>query len=681
MELPKILIADDAKINRHMLAVIFEGLYEIYEAADGQQTIDMLEKIENLDLLLLDINMPKKTGFDVLDYLREHNRMSELPVIIVTSSSEEEDELRAFEKGASEIVRKPFVSDVIIRRVKNLIELYSSRKQLQEKLVERTIELENTKKYDSLTGFLSRQEFFTSATNLLEHAGEQKYTVIYTNIRNFKYYNVKYGMNQGDTVLKTLAVMLQFDKAKLYGSIGQDHFVVIINEEQKQLRAKVDFIIEQFDQKFGKYGMLLKMGSYCFSKGNLPINVAVEYAKLACDVIHDKVDNYCEYNEELKRRLEIGTYVLQHIDEAIEKRYIQVYYQPVMRTINNKVCGMEALARWIDPVMGFLSPADFISTLEENHLISKLDFCILRQICENINTLNQEHRPTVPISFNLSRMDFQECDVLEEVERIVREAGIPRDFINIEVTETAFTDDTNKLLDDIRKLRELGYQVWMDDFGSGYSSLNVLKDYPFDEIKLDMIFLRSFDEKSKHIVTSIIDMAKKLGIQTLAEGVETKEQYDFLRSIGCEKVQGYYLSKPLAFEVVREFALTKKDYMEQRAWKRYYDQVGKVNFTADNSLALIEWDGMEFDYLYVNPRYEAVLQGMGMLNVEEAKICLNSKTSSLSRLFRKIMDGCQPGMEKREFIYTFGEQYVRSTMLCIAKQDKNMLLQTTILNG
>lgn len=233
----------------------------------------------------------------------------------------------------------------------------------------------------------------------------------------------------------------------------------------------------------------------------------------------------------------IEKYIVDHIDEAIEKHYIKVFYQPVIRTITGYLCGLEGLSRWEDPVNGFLTSMDFVPVLEKYDLISKLDIFVINEICKTIYERVTNNEPIVPVSFNLSRLDFLECDIFNEVEKSLRKYDVPRDMICVEITESVFVQNKEIITSAIDKFHNAGYKVWMDDFGSGYSSLNVLKDYSFDELKIDMAFLTNFNLKSKKIITSTIQMAKNIGVQTLAEGVENIDQYNFLRDIGCEKVQ------------------------------------------------------------------------------------------------------------------------------------------------
>ena len=237
---------------------------------------------------------------------------------------------------------------------------------------------------------------------------------------------------------------------------------------------------------------------------------------------------------------QIAEYVASKIDEAISQEWIKVYYQPVIRSITRELCSAESLARWIDPEIGFLPPNKFIGVLEEKKLIHKLDCYIIERVCKDIHDLMIQKRPVVPVSVNLSRLDFVMMDMVGVVEDLVKKYDIPRDMLHVEVTESMIASDEDLMASVIQGFRSAGYEIWMDDFGSGYSSLTLLKDYDFDLLKMDMRFLSNFNEKSRNILRSTITMAKDLGIKTLAEGVETEEHFEFLKSIGCGKIQGYY---------------------------------------------------------------------------------------------------------------------------------------------
>jgi EAL domain-containing protein (putative c-di-GMP-specific phosphodiesterase class I) len=275
--------------------------------------------------------------------------------------------------------------------------------------------------------------------------------------------------------------------------------------------------------------------------------VAMDCAKLACESIKGRYDvSYRLFGDELKEQLFARRYVARHAEQAVTERWIHAYAQPVVDTKTGRECGFEALARWKDPTRGILSPAVFIPTLEDAHLIHKLDGCIVDEVCWYLSDCLSRGLPVVPASVNLSRLDFQLCDIFEVVRDACERWNIPHELLAVEITESAL-DGSSNLRCEMDRFRAAGFEVWMDDFGCGYSSLNLLKDYEFDVLKVDMEFLRDMEgnDRSKTIVTSVIEMARSLGIRTLVEGVETPAQRDFLREAGCDMMQGYLFGRPM----------------------------------------------------------------------------------------------------------------------------------------
>ena len=319
---------------------------------------------------------------------------------------------------------------------------------------------------------------------------------------------------------------------------------------------------------------------------------------------------------------EMEKYIREHLDEALEKRWIKVFFQPVVRTLSRQVCGLEALARWDDPEYGLLMPGEFIGVLEKCRRIHELDTYVVRTVCEGFQLKGD--RVFVPVSINLSRLDYELCDIFEVVESAVVANKVPRSNICIEITESVLANNEAMMRQYIDRFRGAGYAVWMDDFGSGYSSLNVLKDFMFDELKIDMRFLSDFHSRSKRILASIVHMAKQIDIQTLAEGVEREEQFEFLRNIGCEKIQGYLFGQPMPYqECLKHVAAIGLEW-ESPKMRRYYNEVGRLNVLSAtpfqsnaekaapatgremNSipLAVIELRGDAAEFLFANQAFE-----------------------------------------------------------------------------
>ena len=282
------------------------------------------------------------------------------------------------------------------------------------------------------------------------------------------------------------------------------------------------------------------------------------------------------YDDQMHDNYLMVQYVVTHIDEAIEKGYLKAYYQPVVWSKGRALCGAEALARWIDPKYGFLSPGKFIPVLENSQQIYKLDKEILRLVCQDIRYNLDNGLPTLPVSINFSRADFGLIDIVEVVTETVEQYKIPHELLHIEITESALTDEEDTLKLTINRLHEKGFATWLDDFGSGYSSFNVLKDYEFDVLKLDMKFLTGFSDnnKARALIKSVISMADQIGMKTLCEGVETMEQAAFLEEASCGRLQGYLYGKPLSYQDIMdrikngEFALSDDILVKKKTKKR-----------------------------------------------------------------------------------------------------------------
>ena len=272
--------------------------------------------------------------------------------------------------------------------------------------------------------------------------------------------------------------------------------------------------------------------------------------------------------------------IIDNLDRAIEEGWIQVYYQPIVRSANGKVCDVEALARWNDPVRGLLMPSAFIPVLEDAMMIPKLDLCVVRQVLRDMKAVEASGSQMIPVSINFSRADFDACDLVKEICTLVDEARVDRKMLHIEITESLLGSDFDYIKEQVERFRSQGFQVWMDDFGSGYSSLDVLQSVKFDLIKFDMGFIRRLNEgdEGKIILTEMMKMATSLGVDTVCEGVETEGQVRFLQEIGCAKLQGYYFMKPaLPEQVLEKYTKDIRDGIEDMRQSAYYDTMGRLN--------------------------------------------------------------------------------------------------------
>ena len=406
--------------------------------------------------------------------------------------------------------------------------------------------------YDTLTGAYSLTYFIDVLMNKKNHQNERiNPTIIFFNFLDFKYLNMSSGLKKGNEILINFVSLLKKSyKTDIVARYINDRFVVCAEIDYNEVYDITTKVINEVLNLGDGYLLKVKAGIYktCFDDDP---QSWIDNAKLAChEIKNDFNTNIKVFDDNLKSKVKKEEYIIENIDKAIENEWIKIYFQPVIDLKTLKVSNFEALTRWNDPIYGFLSPKDFIKILEEKNLIYKLDVYTVNKICELLRKELDLNHKIVPISINLSRVDFITTHPFKEIEKAIKKYNIDRKYICIEITESIAMEDPKLLTLAINKFKNAGYEVWMDDFGSGYSSLNVLKDYPFDEIKIDMLFLKDFTEKNKLIINYTIAMAKKLNIRTLTEGVETKEQVDFLKEAGCERIQGYYFSKPLPYEEV-----------------------------------------------------------------------------------------------------------------------------------
>ena len=419
------------------------------------------------------------------------------------------------------------------------------------RMVRLTQQAEIARNHDKLTGLPNELLFSNYVLDLLFRNRKKRYAFVVFDLENFKAFNERLGFEEGDNALRFMASVFK----SLFGEryvmhVSCDTFRVVCDA------AGVESKIKEAHDKirgFSTQGVLeIKAGVYVQRVENENVERCFMRARLAEATTKGVYDEYLAvYVDEMGARERLKMYLIAHIDDAVKNEYIKVYYQPVVDINTNKLCGFEALARWDDPEHGFLPPFEFVGILEDAHLIQKLDLFMLKKICEKYRKETNLGHKCVPISFNLSRLDFKLSDIYKELTRLTKEYNVPHEMIHIEITESVLDgDEDGYIREQVTRFQKDGFEVWMDDFGSGFSSLNVLKDYDFDFLKIDMMFLRNFSEKSKVIIRAIVEMAKLLHIGTLSEGVETKEHLDFLKEIGCDRVQGYYYSKPLPYDEV-----------------------------------------------------------------------------------------------------------------------------------
>ena len=443
---------------------------------------------------------------------------------------------------------------------------------------------------DKLTGLPNMRHFFHLAREEKERLlAEGRHPVmLFFDLMGMKHFNRQFGFEEGDKLIREFAGIL----LKHYGETrlcrySDDHFAAVSDEESVEKELEEVFR----DCREAREGTMLpvRVGIYPQRLEDTNVNLACDRAKFAADQGKSVYESgFTYFDAEMMKRGEDYRYIYANLDRALTEGWIKVFYQPIVRAADGRVCDEEALSRWIDPVKGFLSPAEFIPALEEAKLIYRLDLYVVEQVLQKLKRQAEAGLYQVPQSVNLSRMDFDSCDIVEEIRRRVDDAGIDRSMITIEITESVIGSDFDFIREQIARFQELGFQVWMDDFGSGYSSLDVLQSIRFDLIKFDMRFMNNFDkgDEAKIILTELTKMAIGLGVETVCEGVEQAEQVEFLREIGCTKIQGYYYCKPITFEeILTRYESGTSIGFENPEEAEYYEAIGRVNLYDMSALA------------------------------------------------------------------------------------------------
>lgn len=470
-----------------------------------------------------------------------------------------------------------------------------------------------------------------------------------------KNYNLKFGNSEGDALIKGFAKILSSHFSPFcLGRFGADHFYGFTQMEGIEGELKIVFGEVKTLNKGNS--LPVRVGVYPL-KEDKPFDVlnCCDKAKFACDLDRTTYASHFSYfAPEMERSIAIRDYALSHVDEALEKGWIKAYYQPLIRAVTGNVCGEEALCRWEDPILGLIQPNDFIPYLEEARLLYKVDAYMVSLVVEDFKKKERAGLPLVPVSINLSRYDFEQGDIINEIKAALSKGGYSPSLINVEITEAVAGRDQQFTKTQIKRLHEAGFKVWMDDFGAGYSSLNVLSDFDFDLVKFDMKFLKDFSENSKSasLLSAIIEMVQSLGADTLCEGVETREQLIFLLNHGCDKIQGYYYRKPEPIN--RVLYGVSRIRREKGDEALYYETVGEYCLERPLGMpaptgaktGILEYQNGAFHFLRGSDGYREFLERTGAVNFSSFTKTrlpfLNAPSSSFVALVEKAIASGNP---------------------------------------
>ena len=549
-----VLIVDDEEINVEILSAILKDTFNVVTANDGKEALDiLLSEEQKIDMVLLDVFMPMD-GREVLKVRQANPNIKRIPFIVCTSDKNIEKE--CFRLGVNDFIKKPYENpDIIVARVKRMIELYEDRSILKEVEREKLTDLYNI-------------EFFKKYA--------KQFDIIYPNvakdmllisINRFRLINELYGRAIGDKILISIADQLSKCISNCNGLVGKDAgstFVIYCehHDDYDILPIKLN---EAVNRAANDLNLSFRIGVYPNVDPALDKDIVLGRVKnTANSLVNDFTKTMAIYNHEYQEKTLHMEELVNIFPQALAEGQFKLYFQPKYNVQSDEpiFSSAEVLIRWISPKFGFISPGDFIPLFEENGLIGQLDAYIMKKAAEYMRIWKEKYGFYVPLSVNLSRVDIYRPNLVDEIINYVDSNNVPREKYFIEITESAFVENAREVIPVIEKIKSNGFKVEIDDFGSGYSSFGALADLPFDILKIDMQFIRAMDKnpKVKDIIKMIINLSKVFDAVTVAEGVETKEQYKFLKDNGCDIIQGYYLSKPLPLNDFEE--LIKKGFVK-----------------------------------------------------------------------------------------------------------------------
>ena len=482
--------------------------------------------------------MPVMDGYTFLSIMKADHSYSSIPVIVTTQNDAESDEVAALSHGATDFVAKPYKPQIILHRVAGIIRLRETAAMI------------NMIQYDRLTGLYSKQYFYQQAGEVLLRNPDQQYDIICSDIENFKLINDVFGVKAGDRLLRGIgnAYAERLKGIGICGRLNSDQFACLLKHRDDYTD---DMFIEASILTNGLldiHNIVMKWGIYNVEDRSVSIEQICDRALLAARSIKGQYGKYFAiYDDTLRNQLLREQAITDSMESALSQNQFLVYLQPKYRIKDEVLVGAEALVRWNHPVWGFLSPAEFIPLFEKNGFITRLDRFVWEKACAVLHDWDERGYYPMSVSVNVSRADIYNEDLADTLVKIIEKYDLDPSRLHLEITESAYTENPKQIIDTVTTLRELGFVIEMDDFGSGYSSLNMLNDMPIDILKLDMKFIRSemAKPKSQGILQFIINLARWMNLSVVAEGVETKAQLLRLTEIGCDYVQGYYFAKPM----------------------------------------------------------------------------------------------------------------------------------------
>ncbi len=618
----------------------FSAVFSVTYAESEQDIFKLIDAGFIPNALFIDRDFLKSDVRDFFQQIENHTSVQEalqsdfiskIPVLLFADGISEEDEIRLLEAGASELYRYSDPHSILFHRIKNKLSLYRTeiqRYKAQNDQQKTTIQ--NLLCISKKTGIYNFRAFLQKTQEMLDSNINKEYTFMRFDLDRFKIFNDLFGFDEGDRILAGIGkiFMTSYNSDKItYGHIYADHFIACFEKHNLNPAQLSQELTDYVNGLHPQFDFIVRIG-FCdvLNDGNIDISLVCDHAQLALQSIKtDFTERYAFFNPEMVSELKQEQELITDMVSGILNEEFQVYLQPQYDYTTDTLIGAEALVRWLHPKKGLINPSVFIPIFERNGFITQLDEYIWDRTCRMLRAWIDEGLNPVPVSVNISRRDIYSQNLIKIFDDLLEKYHLNARLLRLEITESAYMDNPSQLIMVVETLRNHGFCLEMDDFGSGYSSLNTLKDVPVDVLKLDMKFISAATEgltkkdvsesssRSGSILSSVVRMANWLRLPIIAEGIESKEQADYLKSIGCFHMQGFYFAKPMPADEYKQLLVDLPAIpLEQMSASDIHNALNFIDSDTQDALlfnnfvggaAIVEWTGDSVNIIRVNDKF------------------------------------------------------------------------------
>ncbi len=649
LERNTILIINDNTITHSIVNRMTYNGYKTVTTPIGESARTILaEQVKNVAAIIVDIQTLSDSTMEFMTDCLNSPDYGKIPLLVVSGDRSPTTEAACLSLGVWDYLASPFLPETLRQRLKNAI------KHSTLSLVQR---LQRMVDFDTVSGIYNKQHYFSVTHAMLIKNPDRQFALVHFNVEKFRLINAFFSMEAGDKFIVYIARRLRAygrrHKLFTYGHISADIFSFCLPFEQEhELISIAKWTREELRSYPLPFNIRPILGITIVKDHQIDINRLYDQASLASRHCGDNyLVNYSFYNDTMSEQVFQEQSIINEMIPALEQHQFIVYLQPKYDLRSNSLTGAEALVRWVHPEQGLISPGKFIPVFERNGFITRLDYYIWKETCILLRRWLDQGKEAIPVSVNISRVDLFNPKLVEIISSLVREYDLPPGLLQLELTESAYTNNPLTIKETMSQLRERGFTILMDDFGAGYSSLNILKDIIVDVLKIDMRFLSDSDEpgRGENILASVVRMAKWLNLPVIAEGVETYDQVTFLRNIGCEYVQGYYFARPLpvadfeklAFDANSRTAQTNEEHsLNADAIWSATSQMESLFSNVLLAMALYEFDGTSIELLRGNDAYYDLFGYQKIGGVQNIFNNINAAEDQerILSAFQKVMD-------------------------------------------